>query len=201
MGNIVKSSSTKYFYFLILHQTGCHVENVKYISSHFYGVICGFSCGAKYFLSKYSKTNISAKFDAFIRDVNVSLIFNHNSPDYNAQNALPEPTLAFVKEGRLYLANKFQDINFAYGQDWYQDKMIKIILLQPPLFWLCSEFYITRVTSTQNSSSYKTVPVLVFLNSTLLLPFHTLLSLFTLPDIPSTGLKQSVFPHGAIIHN
>ena len=44
----------------------------------------GFSCGAKLFPNKYAETNIAAKFDAFVRDVNVWLIFDHNSPDYNA---------------------------------------------------------------------------------------------------------------------
>ena len=29
----------------------------------------------------YAETNISAKFDVIIRDVNVWLIFDHNSPD------------------------------------------------------------------------------------------------------------------------
>ena len=38
----------------------------------------GFSCGATKFPNKYAETNISAKFDAFIRDANVCLIFDHN---------------------------------------------------------------------------------------------------------------------------
>ena len=43
-------------------------------------VIGGFLRGANFFLDKYPKTYISAKFDVFIRDVNVQLIFEHNFP-------------------------------------------------------------------------------------------------------------------------
>ena len=50
----------------------------------------GFTCGAKSFSNKYARTNFSAKFDAFIRDINVCRIFDHNSPDYK-QVASPTP--------------------------------------------------------------------------------------------------------------
>ena len=37
----------------------------------------GFSRGAKFFPNEYAETNISAKFDAFIHDVNARHIFDH----------------------------------------------------------------------------------------------------------------------------
>ena len=58
----------------------------------------GFLRGAIFFLKKYTETNISAKFDAFIRDVNVWLIFDHSQNlytnrtryrDCNAMIAMP----------------------------------------------------------------------------------------------------------------
>ena len=42
----------------------------------------GSSSGANFFPNKYAETNISAKFDAFIRDVTVWLIFGQIN-DYN----------------------------------------------------------------------------------------------------------------------
>ena len=39
----------------------------------------GFSRGATFFPNKYAETNIDAKFDAYIRNVNIWLIFNHDS--------------------------------------------------------------------------------------------------------------------------
>ena len=41
----------------------------------------GFSREAKLLLNKYAKINISAKFDAFISDINDWHIFNPNSSD------------------------------------------------------------------------------------------------------------------------
>ena len=68
MANIEKSLSAKQFYFHILHQAtkfcliwsiGWEVENVRYISSsHYYGVMGGFSRGAKFFPNNYAETNI-----------------------------------------------------------------------------------------------------------------------------------------------
>ena len=40
----------------------------------------GFLRGANFFPNKCVETNISTKFDAFIRDANVCLIFDHNFP-------------------------------------------------------------------------------------------------------------------------
>ena len=42
----------------------------------------GFSRVAEFFPNKYAETNISTKFDPFINDVNVWLIFYDKSPDY-----------------------------------------------------------------------------------------------------------------------
>ena len=42
----------------------------------------GFSRRVKFIPNKYAETNISAKFNAFTRDVNVWLIFDHNYSDY-----------------------------------------------------------------------------------------------------------------------
>ena len=41
----------------------------------------GFLRGANFFPNKYAEAKNSAKFYAFNRDVNVWLIFDHNSPD------------------------------------------------------------------------------------------------------------------------
>ena len=41
----------------------------------------GFSRRTNIYPDKYDETNISAKFDAFIRDVNVWFIFDHSSLD------------------------------------------------------------------------------------------------------------------------
>ena len=41
-----------------------------------------FLCGANFLPNKYAEANISANSDAFIRNVNIWLIFDHNSPDY-----------------------------------------------------------------------------------------------------------------------
>ena len=41
-----------------------------------------FSRRVNFFPNKYAETNISAKFDAFIRNMNVCIIFYYNSPDY-----------------------------------------------------------------------------------------------------------------------
>ena len=52
--------------FCLSRSTGGKVENVRYISLHFYDVTGGFSRVAKFDINKYPKMNNSVKFDAFI---------------------------------------------------------------------------------------------------------------------------------------